>query len=50
MPNLSSAYDARRGDDALERQARLIYDLIQRVEALERLVANLRAHTTHPPG
>lgn len=50
MANLSSSYDVRRGDDAIEKLANLVADLIQRVQVLERLVADLQAHTTHPPG
>lgn len=50
MPDLSSAYAARRGDNVIERLENSIRILIQRVEVLERLIADLRAHTTHPPG
>lgn len=50
MPDLSSAYAARRGDDAIERLTNLLANAIARIEVLERLVADLRAHTIHPPG
>lgn len=50
MPDLSTVYEARRGDDAVDRLNRLLAATIQRMEVLERLVADLRAHTVHPPG
>ncbi len=50
MANLSSAYEVRRGDDAIDKLARLLADAILRIQVLERLVADLRGHTAHPPG
>lgn len=50
MPDLSAIYNARRGDDVVERLAKMLASNTERIEVLERLVEDLRAHTTHPPG